>query len=79
MLQHIGFALDGLLCALLTCCAVLSTGWWVHHTFKQQAVQGRAQDMQLVRMKAVLAVNQYQDFDFDAEIFVMVSMPVQLY
>ena len=35
--------------------------------------------MQLVRMEAVLALNQDQSFDFDVEIFVQDPMPAQLY
>ena len=38
-------------------------------------------DMQLVRMEAVLAMNQDHgfDFDFDVEIFFNDPMPAQLY
>ena len=35
--------------------------------------------MQLVRMEAVLALNQDQGFDSDVEIFVQDPMPAQLY
>jgi len=52
----------------------------VHHLEQQALRQAcRAQDMQLVRMEAVLALNQDQGFDFDVEIFVQDPMPAQLY
>ena len=44
----------------------------VHH-LEQQAEQGRTQDMQLVRMKAVLALKSDQGFDFGAEKFLRIQ------